>query len=260
MKRSDDLVVDPSASIQPILIPTKFHTSVDDNAASVGVVLPWRPQEIQPDRQAVGQDKYYFTATGGQTVITGVDLQGNTLNYQPGPNTDVFINGLNQSELTAYTAVDGIEITMSAPLNLDDNIEIWTPDQPLELIAQSTVLKLDNIEGLFDGVTTEFPLTYGGGTPISLQVTTNLMIWMDTNPQEAFTDYDTLADPGNPTTDSLLKFTEAPEVGDRFWGIVFAPVSAQEEFVKTTFAGGLNIEIVSALPGSPDPNVLYFIT
>ncbi len=220
----DPLTNDPSALDHPILMPTKFHESVDDNQASVGVVLPWRPDMVQRDYRVVGQLKFYYTATAGQSVVSGADLQGNSLEYQSGVNTDVFLNGVNLSEIDDYTATDGTSITFPIPLAEGDHVEVWTPDRPLDIIVQSTAAKMDNIENQFDGVRTDFPITIDGGTPIAVQATPNIMMWLDANPQEAFTDFNTIPDPADPIGGSLLRFTAAPQLGDRFWGLIGIPV------------------------------------
>ena len=43
--------------------------------------------------QAVRQ-RYYFTASGGETSLSGADDNGNTLNFTDGAYVDVYLNGV----------------------------------------------------------------------------------------------------------------------------------------------------------------------
>ena len=43
--------------------------------------------------QAVRQ-QYFYTATGGETSLSGADDNGNTLTYTDGAYVDVFLNGI----------------------------------------------------------------------------------------------------------------------------------------------------------------------
>lgn len=205
---------DHSSITNPILI------AADDDPQTGGVngiALPWAPVQAAQRFMPVGWSKFYYTATAGQTVLTGPDNNAQTLAYTPGVNTDVFVNGLNRPE-SAYTATDGVSITLGAPLSAGDIVEVWTPSQPLSVLVPSTTMKLDSIEALFDGTETVFPLLYGG-VPVAISDETSAMIWLDATAQEPQIDYE-LTTPGGATS---IEFKEPPEPGTRFWGVVFEP-------------------------------------
>lgn len=182
-----------------------------------GVALPWYPSPVKVEYRPVGTTKFYFTATAGQTVLQGPDDDNNLLRYIVGPNTDVFVNGLNQIR-TAFTATDGLKITMDTPLQAGDMVEIWTPDRPLDILVRSTTLKLDNIDAQFDGTQQQFTLTYGAA-PVVFQDAASLEIILDATPQEPFVDFDLIDIGGN----IAIEFKEAPERGTRFWGVALSP-------------------------------------
>jgi hypothetical protein len=222
---------DTSTNSQPILIPSR------ENGSSVsGVALPWRPIDLAQPRYALtGVTQFYFDAALNQTVFSGPDLNGNRLEYQVGPNTDVFVNGLNLSALDQFTATDGISITLVQPSAAGDRIEIVTPISPVLVLGQSTAEKVDNIEASFDGSQTTFPITVNGGAAILVSRATNMMVWIDGNPQEGGADYDVHFNQTGDGTD--IVFLDAPEAGARFWGVAYAPVG---QFDGATDHGSLS--------------------
>jgi len=217
---------DPAGSIQAILMPTKFHATVDDLENFVGVALPWKPAPYQPVRKVVGYNKFYFSAADGQTEFTGVDLRGNDLAYEPNTGgsdqTDVFLNGTNLISNTDFTATDGTTLTLAAAATAGDILEVWTPQQSTEVVIPGTAAKLDNLETLFDGVRTDFPITVDSN-PVFATDAASLSVFLDATRQEAYTDYDIIIDPGNPDA-SLVRFAAPPLPDYRFWGIIAIPV------------------------------------
>ena len=72
---------------------------------------------------------YEYTATAGQTVLTGADENGNTLAYTPG-KVLVFLNGVLMDNRTStdYTETNTSTITFSAGLQVSDTIIIKSYD------------------------------------------------------------------------------------------------------------------------------------
>jgi hypothetical protein len=69
--------------------------------------------------------RYRFTATAGQTSISGTDDNGLTLSYLAGKE-QVYLNGVLLVRTSDYTATDGTSITSLAALALNDIVEIIT--------------------------------------------------------------------------------------------------------------------------------------
>ena len=72
---------------------------------------------------------YEYTATAGQTVLTGADENGNTLAYTPG-KVLVFLNGVLMDNRTStdYTETNTTTITFSAGLQVSDTVIIKSYD------------------------------------------------------------------------------------------------------------------------------------
>ena len=69
--------------------------------------------------------RYRFTATGGETTISGVDANGLTLSYLVGKE-QVYLNGVLLVRTSDYTASNGTSITSLAALTAGDIVEIIT--------------------------------------------------------------------------------------------------------------------------------------
>jgi hypothetical protein len=69
--------------------------------------------------------RYRFTATAGQTSVSGSDANGLTLSYIAGKE-QVYLNGVLLVRDTDYTASNGTSITSLAALALNDIVEIIT--------------------------------------------------------------------------------------------------------------------------------------
>lgn len=69
--------------------------------------------------------RYRFTATAGQTSISGVDDNGLTLSYLVGKE-QVYLNGVLLARTSDYTASSGTSITSLAALAVNDVVEIIT--------------------------------------------------------------------------------------------------------------------------------------
>jgi hypothetical protein len=69
--------------------------------------------------------RYRFTASGGETSLSGLDDNGLTLAYLPGKE-QVYLNGILLVRTTDYTATNGTSITSLAALAASDIVEIIT--------------------------------------------------------------------------------------------------------------------------------------
>ena len=69
--------------------------------------------------------RFRYTATAGQTSISGVDDNGVTLSYLAGKE-QVYLNGVLLARTSDYTATNGTSITSLAALALNDIVEIIT--------------------------------------------------------------------------------------------------------------------------------------
>jgi hypothetical protein len=69
--------------------------------------------------------RFRFTATAGQTSISGTDDNGLTLSYLAGKE-QVYLNGVLLARTSDYTATNGTSITSLAALAVNDIVEIIT--------------------------------------------------------------------------------------------------------------------------------------
>jgi hypothetical protein len=69
--------------------------------------------------------RFRFTASGGETSVSGTDANGLTLSYIPGKE-QVYLNGILLARTSDYTATDGSSITSLAALAASDILEIIT--------------------------------------------------------------------------------------------------------------------------------------
>jgi hypothetical protein len=82
--------------------------------------------------------RFRFTATGGETTISGLDDNGLTLAYIPGKE-QVYLNGVLLARTSDYTASSGSSITSLAALAAGDILEIitFTAFELVDSIARS---------------------------------------------------------------------------------------------------------------------------
>ena len=69
--------------------------------------------------------RFRFTASGGETSVSGADANGLTLSYIPGKE-QVYLNGVLLARTSDYTATNGTSITSLAALAASDIVEIIT--------------------------------------------------------------------------------------------------------------------------------------
>ena len=233
---------DSAYASKPILLAT---------GPTSGVVLPWQQTENRVDDRLVALDKFLFIATEGQTVLEGEDENGDDLEYQVGDQTEVFVNGLKLRRNADYAATNGTSITLADPLSEGDWVAVWTPSEPLTVIAPATSIKLDPIDDLFDGDRRVFPVTVDDGVIVGNQPTDNTLIWIDGNALEPRVDYEIDVDPDDINA-SIITFTEAPQLGQRFWGITGVPVG-----------GNTQLAVVAEFPDAfemPSPSETEVVT
>ena len=77
-----------------------------------------------PPQQTGIVNRFQFTATGGQTVFSGADNNGDTLFYISSNPTLVFLNGVQLVVNTDYTQTDNDTITLASGATLNDEVEI----------------------------------------------------------------------------------------------------------------------------------------
>jgi len=70
------------------------------------------------------RDRFYYTATSGQTLFSGSDLNGKTLAYQDGRYVDVYLNGVILQDTTDYTATTKTSVTLVSGATTGDLVEI----------------------------------------------------------------------------------------------------------------------------------------
>lgn len=81
----------------------------------------WIP--INAQNQVVNSTRWQKIATGGETTLSGLDDNSNSLIYSPGFE-QVFLNGILLVRNSDYTASDGTSITGLDPISAGANIEI----------------------------------------------------------------------------------------------------------------------------------------
>ena len=81
----------------------------------------WIP--INAQNQVVNSTRWQKIATGGETTLSGLDDNSNTLIYSPGFE-QVFLNGILLVRGSDYTASNGTSITGLASISAGANIEI----------------------------------------------------------------------------------------------------------------------------------------
>jgi hypothetical protein len=93
--------------------------------------------------------RYRFTASGGETSLSGTDDNGLTLSYLPGKE-QVYLNGVLLARTSDYTATNGTSITSLAALVAADIVEIIT-FTPFELATALVSGDIDAKGDLFVG-------------------------------------------------------------------------------------------------------------
>lgn len=80
-------------------------------------------EKIESNAGSGVQSTYVFTATGGETSISGTDDNGDTLSYTVGA-VQVYLNGVRLIEDVDFTASDGASITGLTALSAGDTLVV----------------------------------------------------------------------------------------------------------------------------------------
>jgi hypothetical protein len=106
----------------------------DGNALLVGAIywnsvanamFAWTGTEWGSISSTADIFRYRYTASGGETTISGLDDNGLTLSYIPGKE-QVYLNGVLLVRTTDYNATNGTSITGLAALTSGDILEVVT--------------------------------------------------------------------------------------------------------------------------------------
>jgi len=111
--------------------------------------------------------RYIYTATASQTSFSGVDDNGETLAYQDGKYTDVYLNGVLLVGGTDYAASTGTSIVLTTGATAADLVEIIAYDifSLGDLSDYTNTLKLGFTQA--DGTAVTIPLTTGQKIPFT---------------------------------------------------------------------------------------------
>ena len=142
----------------------------------------WIP--INAQNQVVNSTRWQKIATGGETTLSGLDDNSNSLIYSPGFE-QVFLNGILLVRGSDYTASNGTSITGLAPISAGANIEIIA----LKQINLANVYNKDQVDSMINNidlspyltqisasVTYEPNISYSSSTPASPVAGT---LWVD---------------------------------------------------------------------------------
>ena len=213
--------------------------------ATSGVVLQWQQTPNIVGRRPVGYDRFFYDATDGQTVFTGPDLEDEVLFAEFPDEVKVFVDGVLLSVLGDYTVPDEDTVVLAAGASAGARVEIWVPAEPLTATAAASGQLVDNITGLFDGAETVFPLTIFGGDPVGLAAAQSVLVVLDGNIAEPFTDYEII--PGSGTL-AAIRFAAPPPPGMRFWAVIGTALSR-------TFGGDLTLSSLTLLGPFAAPTI-----
>ena len=93
--------------------------------SAVNAMYAWTGTEWGSISSTADIYRFRFTASGGETSLSGTDANGLTLSYIPGKE-QVYLNGVLLARTSDYTATDGSSITSLAALAASDIVEIIT--------------------------------------------------------------------------------------------------------------------------------------
>ena len=106
--------------------------------SSTNAMYAWTGTEWGSISSTADIFRFRFTATGGETTISGLDDNGLTFSYIPGKE-QVYLNGVLLVRTTDYTASNGSSLTSLSALTAGDIVEIitFTAFELVDSIARS---------------------------------------------------------------------------------------------------------------------------
>lgn len=217
-----------------------------------GVVLQWQATPNTIGQRPVAMNSFFYTATPGQTVVSGIDLNGNTLTYATADQMRVLVGGVDVSAFDGFTATTGNSVTLAAPLVGGERIEVRVLAEPLAALVPGTAAVVDSIQTLFDGVARRFPLTVSAGAPLQLGPSQNVLVWLDGNTQEPYADYLVVA---GVSTDSDIEFTVPPAPGTRFWAVAGLPTTNALPLIATFTDVTVTNNLTAAVMQTPSAQI-----
>jgi hypothetical protein len=147
------------------------------------------------------RNRYYFTATGGETSISGTDDGGNTLLFSDGTYVDVSLNGI---ALVAGTDYD------TDTANTISNLDALTASDIVEVIVYDVFSVADSVSksggGTFDGAVTFNAGLTANTADINGGTVDGAVVGGTTPAAGTFT---TLSATGNTTLDGAVTFQDA---------------------------------------------------
>jgi hypothetical protein len=193
--------------------------------------------------------RYYFTATGGETSLSGADDGGKTLTFSDGEYVDVYLNGIALVAGTDYGTATANTISGLAALSTDDIVEVVVYDIYNVAKINSEAVRTRHYYTATGGETSigtaQIPgLSFPGGTEIEVSLNGISLV--------AGTDYNTTAantvgglsalSAGNVIEIIIYdKFQLADTVSKAQGGTFSGPVTA---------SGGLNVGTIKEATGT----------
>ena len=193
--------------------------------------------------------RYYFTATGGETSLSGADDGGKTLTFSDGEYVDVYLNGIALVAGTDYGTATANTISGLAALSTDDIVEVVVYDIYNVAKINSEAVRTRHYYTATGGETSigtaQIPgLSFPGGTEIEVSLNGISLV--------AGTDYNTTAantvgglsalSAGNVIEIIIYdKFQLADTVSKAQGGAFSGPVTA---------SGGLNVGTIKEATGT----------
>jgi len=193
--------------------------------------------------------RYYFTATGGETSLSGADDGGKTLTFSDGEYVDVYLNGIALVAGTDYGTATANTISGLAALSADDIVEVVVYDIYNVAKINSEAVRTRHYYTATGGETSigtsQIPgLSFPGGTEIEVSLNGISLV--------AGTDYNTTAantvgglsalSAGNVIEIIIYdKFQLADTVSKAQGGAFSGPVTA---------SGGLNVGTIKEATGT----------
>ena len=130
--------------------------------SSTNAMYAWTGTEWGSISSTADIYRFRFTATGGETTISGLDDNGLTLSYLPGKE-QVYLNGVLLARTSDYTATSGNSLTSLGALAAGDIVEVIT-FTAFELVDSIARAILDNKGDIIVATSADTPSKLAVGT------------------------------------------------------------------------------------------------